>query len=194
MVCLLCGLWAGNLYGFEKNVVPNGTIGCRRCAHSLRPIAPVRLAGGALVRAAYAHEGAIRTAIHALKYRGVDAIAAVLAPVVAVGLHPNASALVPVPRSPSRKARYGIDQARALAKQVSRHTGVPVLPGLRAPLFRRSQIQQRSSAGPRFQAIAEFPAGAVLVDDVITTGATLNAAAMACGPMVTYTISRAPLS
>ena len=125
--------------------------------------------------------GAMRGAIHALKYRGIDPVAMALAPTLVARLPSSATALIPVPRASSRRVRYGIDQGRTLARHVARLAGLPVVDALRAPPFRNSQLHRRTPDGPRFRLVKTVPHGAVLVDDVITTGATLGAAATACG-------------
>jgi predicted amidophosphoribosyltransferase len=143
------------------------------------------------VRSAFGHQGAVPSAIHALKYRGVDAVVSVLAPPVAALLPPEASCLVPITRALLRSWRYGTDQAFVLARAVSRLTGLPVRRALRTPLRHRSQLVHRTT--PRFASRLVVPHGAVLLDDVVTTGATLMAAVAACAesPVVAVTISRA---
>ena len=141
----------------------------------------IRLSERLLVHSAFLHEGAMRGAIHALKYRGIDPVAMALAPTLVARLPGSATALIPVPRASSRRVRYGIDQGRTLARHVARLAGLPVVDALRAPPFRNSQLHRRTPDGPRFRLVKTVPHGAVLVDDVITTGSTLGAAATACG-------------
>jgi predicted amidophosphoribosyltransferase len=96
----------------------------------------------------------------------------------------SAAGLVPVPRAVLRRLRYGVDPAVALADAVSRRTGIPVMPLLRAPAWWSSHAKQprHGRAGPRFVARLAAPdATVVLVDDVATSGATLTAAAGALG-------------
>lgn len=92
--------------------------------------------------------------------------------------------LVPVPRHPARRRARGFDQAELLARALARQSGTPV----RACLERRGQ--DRPQLGTRrvvrlaphrieVRATAAAPQRAVLVDDVHTTGATLDACARA---------------
>lgn len=157
----------------------------------MQPAGEVRLPSGLLVRSLLFHDGPVRSAIHALKYRGVDRVAAGLAPLMVDLLPAEAAALVPVPRSIPRRARFGIDPGRALAAALARATALPVADILRAPLLHRSQLRVRRRDGLRFRAVSPAPHGAVLVDDVLTTGSTLSAAAACLGEVgVAITLTR----
>ena len=185
MFCLNCGDWRNRsaVRGF-----------CGRCAAGLRRAAPVRLPAGLTAAAAFMHRGPVRRAVHVLKYRGVDAAAEVLAGHLEELLPPDASVLVPIPRPALRRFAYGTDPGRLLARALGRQTGLPVAELLRPYPFRRSQVRRRSPTGPRFRPTGSFPPGAVLVDDVLTTGATLQSAHRAGGGRTAgaVTLTRAP--
>lgn len=169
---------------------------CRSCAGSLREAGEVRLESGLMVGSLFLHEGPVRAAVHALKYHGTDRVARVLAPRMAALLPGDASALVPVPRSVFRRLRFGVDAGRLLAREVARSAGLPVADVLRAPVHHRSQLRLRRSDGLRFRLVDRPPSRAVLIDDVLTTGATLAAAAAACRGGITraVTITRSPVT
>ncbi len=100
----------------------------------------------------------------------------------------QADGLIPIPLSPARQAERGFNQAWELAHALQRASGLPALP---AALLHRDtrQVQHELGRAARLahaqQAFAVNPsqrsalAGQhwVLVDDVLTTGATLQAAA-----------------
>ena len=169
---------------------------CASCAVSLREAREVRLDSGLVVSSLFFHEGPVRAAVHALKYHGTDRVARVLAPRLVDLLPGDARALVPVPRSLLRRVRFGVDAGRILAREVARLAGLPVADALRAPIHHRSQLRSRRSEGLRFRLAGRPPRGAVLIDDVLTTGATLDAAAAACGSGISraVTLTRSPVT
>lgn len=135
------------------------------------------------MRAAFAHEGAARVLVHRLKYEGLRGAAGPLAAAMAGRLPHGALHLVPVPRVAARSWRYGIDPALELARSVAALTGLGVVRALRAPLWAPA-LAGRTTDGrhpPAFRLARPLPEGAVLVDDVLTTGATLGSAHLATG-------------
>lgn len=96
--------------------------------------------------------------------------------------------LVPVPLAPSRARERGYNQSELLARQLGAHWNVAVVEAL--VRSRATETQTRLTPGDRLRnvagAFATVPGGedltgrhVVLVDDVITTAATLNACAKA---------------
>ena len=120
MVRVVCGRWrsGGKAPRRSGNLWEHHGI-CGPCDGSLRRATELRLRSGILVRPLYLHEGPIRSAVHALKYRGADRVAEVLAPFLTGLLPDDTSALVPVPRALARTIRYGIDPGRVLAMRSS---------------------------------------------------------------------------
>ena len=136
-----------------------------------------------LVSAAYAHHAAARRLVHRLKYAGLLAAGEVLAGRMAQRLPAATTCLVPIPRATARRIRHGIDPASILAHMVGARTGIPVVPALRAPFWwPRHATRRAAERSPvPFRARTAVDSGAVLVDDVVTTGATVHAAQRALG-------------
>lgn len=139
------------------------------------------------VRSVGPYGGWLRGAVVQLKYHGEWARAGHLAPMLAeasADLLP-ADALVPVPLHPSRRKHRGFNQTEKLAEALSVLVSVPVQRALRRT--RRTTPQVRLGAESRREnvegAFALAPGQRVcgkrfiLVDDVVTTGATLGACA-----------------
>ena len=151
--------------------------------------------------------GAAREAVHALKYDGLAAIAAVMAEEMAASLaewDPPVSALVPVPLAGRRRRSRGYNQSELLASELSRRCGLPVSGGLvvrrrAAPPQARAvdERARRAAVEGAFAARANAEAAGplLLVDDVMTSGATLDACARALvaagqGPVYALTFAR----
>jgi ComF family protein len=139
-------------------------------------------------RGTTAFAGVAKTLVEKLKYSGRTEYAPVMARRMADVLRAEfpaseLDALVPVPLHPTRQRERGFNQSCVLAEWIGREVGLPV----HERLLRRvrvTQSQTRLSRRERACNIQEaFAAGAleyvserslVLVDDVCTTGATLN--------------------
>ncbi|MEP6990198.1 MAG: phosphoribosyltransferase family protein [bacterium] len=138
--------------------------------------------------------GAAGTIVHALKYRDWPAIARPMARRMASLRFPRdveqeRAALVPVPLAASRLRERGYNQSAELARNLSAWWGIPMRDDLLVR-SRATETQTRLTPGERrrnvsgaFRASAERAAlrgqHLVLVDDVVTTAATLNACAAA---------------
>ncbi len=184
---LLCGLCASRMRAV--------TGGCTRCAQPLPPVGPCRFCADwtslAWARSAVWLGPEARSVAHHLKYEGYPAVAEAAADVMMrVLARPDGGILVPVPLGPKRLRRRGYNQAERLAQALGGRWRLAVRPNL---LRRTRETVTQTALKPAartanvagaFEA-AQAPArGAersiILVDDVLTTGATLTASADAC--------------
>lgn len=165
---------------------------CRGCRRSLSKVGPTHV-GGLDITGGLLHKSVARHLVHLLKYRGVVAAGAVLGAIMATQMPVDVSALVPVPRAWLRRTKYGVDPALVLARTISAHTGVDVVAVLSPTLWWPSHAGADRAARntPYFRCARPSPPGSVLIDDVMTTGATLLAASRITGITRASTATRA---
>ena len=160
--------------------VCNGTV-CGACLASPPPFAAAY--------AAFEYAFPFDRLLQSFKYGGRLALADFLADALCAAVaqrpsdHPMPDAVVALPLAPSRQRARGFDQAAEIARRVARITGIPMAAGLhrardtpaqaalpwkdRAKNVRGAFAADSSLAGMRI----------AIVDDVMTTGATLASAA-----------------
>jgi ComF family protein len=155
-----------------------------------RPCGEARLALDGS-RAACRFEGLARTAIHDLKFRGVRRRAELLGQLAAEAVERRPMAidfLVPIPLSVGRLRERGFNQSELISIEIGGRIGVPVLPSCleRAretpPQVRRTRAERQENVAGAFRLRDGAPVAGrriALIDDVMTTGATLSAAAEA---------------
>ena len=186
---LLCGDCARRLPWLGPDVCPrcaeprrSGWI-CGRCRAGSAPLDGVR--------AACRFEGLARQSVHDLKYRGARVRAPLLAELLeqALAARPiRFDVLVPVPLSPERRRQRGFNQAELVARALGERIGVPVDPDALArvrdtprQVGRTGQAREQNVADafacPSPEAVRGRRVG--VLDDVMTTGATLRACATA---------------
>ena len=140
----------------------------------------------------------VRNLLHAFKFQGVSEMSETLAEPVARGLSvyrffpyphlPESILLVPLPLRPKRLRERGFNQAELLAEAIGRKTGIRLDTKIlertanRPPQtsIKRKEERKKNVEGVfRAGAVLDPRAVYILVDDVATTGATLNDAARA---------------
>ena len=142
------------------------------------------------IRCVFLFGGTVRLAIHQFKYRHLKAMAAPLGLLLADYLrsYPLPSeVLVPVPLHPKRLRERGYNQASLLAIEMGKLTGLPLVEGallrIRDTVTQArtaSAAERRSNVRDAFACPQELHGERMLlIDDVCTTGATLDACAMA---------------
>jgi ComF family protein len=138
-----------------------------------------------------AFDGALRDLLHLFKYDRVTPLARPLAQLLGVAVHNEPAlrqvdAIVPVPLHPRRERARGYTQAALLARELARTLGLPLEPSALArirdtasqtgltPRQRRDNVRGAFAISTRSQLQGKR---ILLLDDVATTGATLNACA-----------------
>ncbi|MCU0454770.1 MAG: ComF family protein [Bacteroidales bacterium] len=194
-LCYACG---NHLLRNENLICTECYIRIPRTAYHLQEDNPVaRLFWGRcrIERAAafsfYNKDSRIRKLIHNLKYRGVREIGSELGRIYGVSLKDTAflegiNLIIPVPLHPSKERIRGFNQSSIIATGFSDVTGIPVngsilvRQGFSESQTRRSRYERWMNVEGIFGvSMPEMAEGkhVLLIDDVITTGSTLEACA-----------------
>jgi ComF family protein len=143
------------------------------------------------IRSPFRFDGAVRKSIHELKYRSLKAVSPCLAELLADYLKENplpGEALVSVPLHPRRLRERGYNQSGLLAGELGKRIGLPVIEDCLIRI-RQSQPQvravdveeRRRNVTDAFVCRDERASGKqiILIDDVCTSGATMESCAAA---------------
>lgn len=180
--CLLCGCR-----------LPAGESLCRDCAPKVPQKPWERRYGlegrgdsGLLILSPLSYQGGCRKAVHRLKFRGKKALAKPFGRLMAqaAGGAGPFDVLTWVPMTERKRRERGYNQSRLLAQAVAAELGLPCEPLLEK--VRETGVQHQLSRGERLENVknayrAQGAAGrsVLLVDDIVTTGATLAECAKA---------------
>jgi len=190
-VCLHCGRpWAS----LRENHL------CPQCRQSTLEIDGIR--------SAVMLEGPLREAIHHLKYKGRKSLAEPLGALLCARWQAGplpADTIVPVPLHVSRVRERGYNQSALLAEPLACATGLPLAESMlqrvraTAPQIELNATQRRLNVRDAFEASGDATPGrrVLLVDDVCTTGATLESCSLAlrragAASVWAMTLARAP--
>lgn len=177
----------------------SGALLCAACRAQLRAPSDARdrfvapdagvVVGDALLAAlaAFAYEGAIRRALAALKYAGASRLAPILADLALPALDrllalAGESTLVPIPIHADRLAERGYNQAALLADHLGRRRSLRVTHALArrrstTKQHRLSRVARLQNLRGAFVTRSLAPGAVILVDDIVTTTATLEVCA-----------------
>jgi len=217
--CLLCrtlGEASGLCRDCAAQIAPVPSPWCRRCGQSIGDAETcfhchLRLPAFACARAMGQYDGVLRALIHRFKYRDRPQLAEPLgilladfARIQSSSLHDLCfDALLPVPMHPVRQRLRGYNQSDRLARVVARELGLPLeTQMLTRPRATRPQVGLTGDAR-RINLRAAFAVPhpelvsgktLLIVDDVTTTGSTLDACAatlQAAGATAVYALALA---
>jgi len=135
------------------------------------------------------YEGTLRELIHLFKYGGIKTLARPLGDLLALALPRDQQfdIVVPMPLHWRRRWRRGFNQSSLLARLTARRCGIPMLHAVRRTRSTATQAgltnaRRRENVSGAFR-VTKGPAvrgrRVLLIDDVMTTGATANACALA---------------
>ncbi|HET9402990.1 MAG TPA: ComF family protein [Burkholderiales bacterium] len=187
--CQLCGADSGSAALCPPCLEDLPWLARARCAVCALPLTSGRVCGACLerpprfnrVEAVFAYRFPADTLIHAYKYGRRLALARALGGLLARQVARDVDAIVPMPLARGRLAERGFNQALEIARVAAARTGVALLPHacrkvVETPAQATLPWEERARNVRRaFVCDSELEGKRVaVVDDVLTTGATLN--------------------
>jgi ComF family protein len=191
---------SNSCYGCDRELTSQERLVCLHCLSQMQPTGfersasdnelYYRLAGkvplqGAAALFYFDKGGILQKLVEALKYKDAPQIGVFFGEYYAQHLQggdflAGVEAIVPVPLHLRRRIQRGYNQAERFAAGLSQATGIPVQ---EAAVRRRYTLTQTRKSGAQrwgnvagaFQSKGTLPGSVLLVDDVITTGSTLEA-------------------
>lgn len=176
--CVFCG----------RLLKENETDLCTKCRHSL-PEAPEVIKKGEFFKqcwAVYEYDAAVKDSIHRFKFSGMQQYSEAYGKLIAMKLlraKVSTDVLTWVPISKKRLKKRGYDQSRLLAQVVARELDIPCIRTLKKTADNRKQSTVGGAPARRANVLGMYEAYSperfqgkqvLLIDDVITTGATLS--------------------
>jgi len=141
------------------------------------------------IRSPFIFDGVIRQAIHELKYRNLRALAPLMAQLLYEYFRTNSlpgDVILPVPLHKKRLRERGYNQSLLIARELGKLTGIPVdvhslvKNSHTTPQARTASVEERrENVAGAFSCTGDNLKGKsiILIDDVTTSGATLDACA-----------------
>lgn len=139
----------------------------------------------------FTKSGKVQHLLHALKYKGKAEIGLTIGLIygeklVSSGLASSFDLILPIPLHPARKRKRGYNQSAMFAQGLSEKLGIPFSDDILARRF-KTETQTRKTKLSRWENMSDVftvqtahaleARNVLLVDDVITTGSTLEACA-----------------
>ena len=194
--CVVCGRGGAWLCAeCQETFAPISRPLCERCGHPITcgtlcsrcQVQPLAIDS---IRSVYRFEGALRDSLHEFKYDGVKVLAKPFGRMMGDYLDANpvpSDVVIPVPLHKRRLRTRGYNQSALLAREIALSVGLLwdtkalVRQRETAPQVSLSKLQRRTNVDGAFVCIDESlrQRRVLLVDDVCTTGATLEACATA---------------
>jgi competence protein ComFC len=178
----------------QKSIVEIKSSACYLCQHlSSEGICPKCRKKTNISQAVfygYYHDPVLKNAIHALKYNGLKVVAPALSELLSSKIKPHLKPsenylLVPVPLHRSKKANRGFNQSELLCQNLSKTLEMPYQNLLKRQKNTKPQIElkyreRQTNIKKSFAVLKKPPENTtiILIDDVVTSGATIRECAL----------------